>query len=398
MAAPKIDFEQLEEGTERVAKKYKTTIPKTLKSIDGLIAELNKCKQKIASASTDTEMETEDSVQQNIAALNQYLSQENTGTAKIIAEHKELHGPISKLGKLIEKSFRSDVEKATPNAFKYDPKIMNEIIAQYLYQQGRFDLGDLFSKETRIEEEKARQMKEPFIEVHQILHSIWKHDLIPAINWAHARRSELDKIGSPLEFRFHRMQFIDLLANQKQAEALDYARTHFGQFSATQMSEIQHLMGSFVYAKRLSNSPYGNLFNPDNIPALWEETARLFTHTSCTLMGLPQKNPLHVSVTAGFKALPTLVKVAALQIVKVSGEEKAIAEVDLGPEYQFHSVFACPVSREQSTPDSPPILLPCGHVIGKLSMVKLFRGSASKFKCPYCPSEQVLSQTKQLYF
>lgn len=80
----------------------------------------------------------------------------------------------------------------------------------------------------------------------------------------------LAQIGSSLEFRFHRLQFIDLIVNSKQDEALAYARGHFGQFASSQMSEIQHLMGSFVYAKRLSKSPYAALFHPDNMPTLWD--------------------------------------------------------------------------------------------------------------------------------
>jgi hypothetical protein len=105
-------------------------------------------------------------------------------------------------------------------------------------------------------------------------------------SWARDRRRELATLGSAsasgssnsgssnsgsaLEFRFHRLQFIDYLVNQKQDEALAYARTHFGQFASTQMSEIQHLMGSFVYAKRLSKSPYAGLFHPEHMPALWD--------------------------------------------------------------------------------------------------------------------------------
>ena len=38
-------------------------------------------------------------------------------------------------------------------------------------------------------------------------------------------------------------------------------------------------------------------------------------------------------------------------------------EVELGPEFQFHSVFICPVSREQASRNNPPMLLQCGHVL-----------------------------------
>jgi E3 ubiquitin-protein transferase RMND5 len=95
-------------------------------------------------------------------------------------------------------------------------------------------------------------------------------------SWARARRAELTQIGSSLEFRFHRLQFIDLIVNQKQEEALAYARTHFAQFAPAQMAEIQHLMGSFVYAKRLSKSPYAALFHPNNMPTLWDGISKIY--------------------------------------------------------------------------------------------------------------------------
>lgn len=339
-------------------------------------------------------METDQYVHSQIENLYQSI-----GPTKIANEFKELHAPISKLGKLVEKSFRADIEKATPTPFKYDPNLLHEVIAQHLYRQGRFELGDLFSSETHIDETKAKNMKEPFVEMYQILKSLWDHDLGPVINWARTKREQLAQIGSPLEFHCHRVQFIALLSREgDQAEALQYARTHFKLFAGDQLGEIQHLMGSFVYSKRLNKSPYAALFHPSNMPVLWNELATQFTQNSCTLMGLPQDSPLHVSITAGFKALPTLLKLAGLQLVKAAGDSMATAEVSLGPQFQFHSIFACPVSREQSTVDSPPMLLPCGHVLSKTSMLKLIRGSSSKFKCPYCPSEQVLSQTKMLYF
>lgn len=46
----------------------------------------------------------------------------------------------------------------------------------------------------------------------------------------------------------------------------------------------------------------------------------------------------------------------------------SVQELELGSQFVFHSVFACPVSREQGTPDNPPMLLPCGHVLAKQSL------------------------------
>ena len=65
--------------------------------------------------------------------------------------------------------------------------------------------------------------------------------------------------------------------------------------------------------------------------------------------------------------------------------EELPVELELGQEFVFHSIFACPVSRDQSTPENPPTMLPCGHVLCKQSVVKIAKGTTRTFKCPYCP-------------
>ena len=51
-------------------------------------------------------------------------------------------------------------------------------------------------------------------------------------------------------------------------------------------------------------------------------------------------------------------------------------EIPLPSEYKFHSIFACPVSKEQATEQNPPMLLPCGHVIARESLNRLARGTS----------------------
>lgn len=63
-------------------------------------------------------------------------------------------------------------------------------------------------------------------------------------------------------------------------------------------------------------------------------------------------------------------------------------EIPLPPTYHFHSIFVCPVSKEQSTDANPPMMMPCGHVIARDSMARLSKANL-RFKCPYCPVESM---------
>ena len=46
-------------------------------------------------------------------------------------------------------------------------------------------------------------------------------------------------------------------------------------------------------------------------------------------------------------------------------------DIEIGREYKYHSFFVCPVSREVTKTDNPPMLLKCGHVVSKLSADKM---------------------------
>ncbi|KAJ1950767.1 hypothetical protein FBU59_000526 [Linderina macrospora] len=250
------------------------------------------------------------------------------------------------------------------------------------------------------------------------------HELSGAINWAVSNRAQLEGCEINLEFGLHELRFLQLIEQGQTSDALKYAREWFPRFAGTQESlgaaavtggnsgsskdsvhlgEIQHLMGIFIYAKDLAQSPYADKFDPQR----WEEGARGFASAFCTLLGLASESPLGVAVGAGARALPVVCKMSGLmrsRHVEWSAQDELAVEVALPDSMRFHSVFACPVSKEQATSANPPMMMPCGHVVCKLSLDRLARGvrpgavASGRFKCPYCPSMSTLSDAKRVFF
>ena len=73
-------------------------------------------------------------------------------------------------------------------------------------------------------------------------------------------------------------------------------------------------------------------------------------------------------------------------------------DIELGPDFVFHTIFACPVSREQTEPNNPAMMLPCGHVLSRGAIVKMARAANRSFKCPYCPVETTIAACRALVF
>ncbi|KAJ2704907.1 hypothetical protein FB645_002860 [Coemansia sp. IMI 203386] len=381
---------------EKLSKHQNSSSTKTLLSISQAIEALQTARNNISSGSTPN---TDDLVQ---------AKQQVEKAQRQSDEHiRELYTNVSKYGKHVEKAFKLDLSTVGESkAFEDKRDELGYAILQHFLREGDFILAGEFARENKLDLPQDTKIK--FEQMYEIVSKIRaeQHQLEEAIQWTVERREELDIQGNNgLEFTLHRLRFLQLVENGQATDALEYARLWFPRYSKDpgRMDEIKHLMGIFIYAKRLQSSPYAHLFTDQR----WEQGARMFAAAFCASMGLAAMSPLGVTIDAGASALPVVCKVSGLmrdRKVEWSQQNELAVEVPLPDSMHFHSVFVCPVSKEQATPDNPPMAMPCGHVVCKASLEKLAHGvrpgtvAFGRFKCPYCPVMSSMADAKKVYF
>ena len=256
-------------------------------------------------------------------------------------------------------------------------------------------------------------LQRKFAEMYLILDALQsQHNLEPAIAWAREHSTELEARGSNLEFELCRLKFVELYTSSSSSSnadamsdadehsgllaALQYAQTVFPPFSSRYSKDISNLVGSLAFSPSLDCSPYHNLFfNAET----WHSISQSFTREFCTLLGLSSTSPLYTALTAGSIALPVLQKYSRI-ITTTKGQwtsaNELPVETPLPPQMLYHSIFVCPVSKEQATDTNFPVMLPCGHVIARESLQMHARGK-TRVKCPYCPVECAERDAKRVY-
>ena len=259
-----------------------------------------------------------------------------------------------------------------------------------------YDLSSLHSQE----------LQDKFAEMYRILQQLKAHNLLPAIEWARANSAELEARGSNLELDLSKLQYVWLFKGPSvnhlpddehngRAGALAYARQHFSRFQARHLPEIQRLASAMAFASNLPSSPYHATFF--SLPTTFTDVATSFTREFCSLLGLSAESPLYLAITAGALALPRLIKYALATRSKGTEwttDQELPYETPLPESLLFHSIFVCPVSKEQTTAENPPMVLPCGHMLARETLQKLCKGS--RFKCPYCPAEGLVKDARRV--
>ncbi|KAL8685666.1 MAG: hypothetical protein Q9218_007621 [Villophora microphyllina] len=397
------------------------TLSKSLDDIQKTIDLLINARETIA-ASPESTLKT-------LATLQNPVKSSLEDVRKDLEDVRKQQG---KYAKLLDKRFKDKVlPQMDYDALSSQPALINRAIAMHLLREGQFSVASTFLTEatrrqsldattedmtmTGTEQDvgldslKSEDLRKQFANMYHILHQMKnEQNLLPAIEWAREKSDELDKRVSNLEFELGKLQFIWLFIGphsgspntrpnilEGRQRALDYARQELSHFRPRYLKELQQLCGAIAFCPNLEQSPYRRMFINNDA---WDQIASAFTKEFCSLLGLSADSPLYIAATAGAIALPHFSKLEI--IMKAKGtewttEHEIPVEVSLPPSYRFHSIFVCPVSKEQATDQNPPMMMPCGHVVAQESLLRLSKNS--RFKCPYCPNESHPRDAMELF-
>ncbi|KAG6376104.1 putative E3 ubiquitin-protein ligase [Boletus reticuloceps] len=259
-------------------------------------------------------------------------------------------------------------------------KPSTEPIALHFLRTGQFSTAETFIEESGVE--ITSELRGQFVELHRIMTALRRQDVGPALEWSRKNRLFLRSRSSPLEFYLHRSQYIRLLLSSDPSNpipAISYANAALRGFYPEHALEFKRLMACLAYLpkQKLERSPYIDLASP----SLHTDLEPLFAKEYCASLGMSRQVPLRVvGDIGGGGALARIEKARTVMKEKKSEWSQSgelPIEIPLPPENRYHSIFACPVSKDQSTEQNPPMMMTCGHVITKDSLQKLSKVNGS---------------------
>lgn len=381
MASTMEGLQRLLDSVETTGNKQKSTFDSACASIDEALGQIE---QMEASLDSGEEVSTADLAKQLDSMANMMGK-----------EFKGYFNTVTKLGKTIDEVFCPlDVLDSTV----LDPTLLNSAIVHSLFREGNFEMGQMFLKEGHLPPLSVEQFA-IYENLHIFSSALDNDNPQPCLEWVQRAQQEVQRKEAlvDLEFRLHSLRFLFLLYSDradKDRMAFAYAREHFPPFFSSHCADVERLMGSCLYSQH--DTPYPDLADYCTLRASVRST---FHAQYWKFHKQPQQNPLLTSALAGVHVLPQFVKMKQVTAAHAGLVSETTQSVDLGDQFQYHSVFVCPVTKNESSASNPPVLLKCGHVISKAAMEGIARVSRSgRFKCPTCPREQTPAEALILHF
>lgn len=361
------------------------------------------------------------------------------------ASHKSLHAAVSKATRSILRlrDEQGAVAFLCPADHTETARAQRSAIASCLSdhyaREGRLDLSAKIAEEGGVAPRSSAE-RAVLEAVFARSDAVRRGELAEAVRWAAEHSAFLRAVGSSLELDLHALRVAGILTGRpvvapgwgpdhadlathrsddsrervlgRQKLALAYIRATVpallaaagwdpskrqrdppSAWACRAAAACRRLCASVAFAgPDMASSPYADVIHGDRAA---EAAARL-ERAQLLASGRDPDSVLSRVLEASRLAIPGLRKLA--QVVTAAeggalGSASGASIVSPGVEVpvlvslparlQPHSVFVCPVTRQQCGRANPPVLLSCGHVVS-ISAVSSLASRSGRFACPIC--------------
>ena len=254
------------------------------------------------------------------------------------------------------------------------------------------------------------QMSDKFIDMGEVIQNIQTQSTHRCLDWInHVSEDQIysetiSKEGlttlKDLQFQLYILEFLKVLREGDALQSFKYItnvlpRGNFNDKANDIIQKIAPLLTKSVIGKPVAD-----------IDAILKEQVdkcvSIFTMEYCAYLNLPHHSPLFLIVLSGIISFQFFIKYKNIRSTAHVGwttEDELPFDVKLPPFLShFHPIFICPVLKEETTVENPPYSLACHHIISKKALDRLSKNGSLTFKCPYCPVNTSMANTRKVNF
>lgn len=227
-----------------------------------------------------------------------------------------------------------------------------------------------------------------------VLQSLQQRDSSVALKWCQQNAGRL-KQSSLFAFQLHVLRFMGLLEVDQTIGALEYARKHLASFSSTHFHALKSVVSLLALGKRSGLRSGQSGCGPES----WNELGCLFLRELLLIHNVSEVSLLELQLQAGLCALkcPQSFETGTAREDPLHATLLRELARDVPWSKHIRSKLVCAMSSRVMDESSPPMVLPNGHVYGKVALQAQASEAKGKVQCAKTNQKFTLTECVQAF-
>ncbi|KAM0034566.1 putative transcription factor interactor and regulator LisH family [Helianthus debilis subsp. tardiflorus] len=263
------------------------------------------------------------------------------------------------------------------NISEWNNTRLKRILVDYMLRMSYYDTATKLAESSNIQDLVDIDI---FYEAKKVIDALHNKEVAPALAWCADNKSRLKKFKSKFEFQLRLQEFIELVRNENNVQAVIYARKYLAPWAATYMKEFQKVFATLAFTSNTGCEIYKVLFEPKQ----WDYLMDQFKQEFCRLYGMTLEPLLNIYLQAGLSALktPFCYEDDCTKEDPLSQESFRKLAMPLPFSKQHHSKLVCYITKELMDTENPPLVLPNGYVYSTKALEEMATNNNGKITCP----------------